>query len=108
LISESLARRRRVLGDDHPYTIWSMSDHAVVLVELGRLQDAEAVAREAISKAAVNPSLGPSHPLTKSCATNHARCLDKLGRKDDAEAVRREFGLHEPTTQPATQPASKP
>jgi hypothetical protein len=37
LHEEALAGYRRILGDDHPYTLWSISNLAATLTELGDL-----------------------------------------------------------------------
>jgi non-specific serine/threonine protein kinase/serine/threonine-protein kinase len=108
LLKQVVERSRRVFGEDHPDTVKFLSNYAAVLCTLGRFADAEPFAREAVTKAQVNPSLGPQHPQTRNCAAWHARSLDALGRHDEAAAVRNQFGLRRPATRASTRSVVPP
>jgi hypothetical protein len=103
-----MERRRRLLGENHPESLISMNNYAVVLRKLGRLAEAEPLAQQALAAARVHPSLGPKHRDTRSFASTYAKLVEELGRDTEAAAIRREFDLPNPTTSPAARPPTQP
>ena len=106
---------RGISGASPPRTGAGSSPHHLVAerlrdraVQTRPLRRSGGARREAITKAAVNPSLGPKHPLTKATPRTTPNVSTRLGRHAEAVTVRKEFGLPEPTTRPATQSATKP
>ena len=77
----------RLLGPEHPDTLTSRSNLAVVLDSLGRLEEAEAQQRAVLD--ARMRLLGPEHPDTLTSRSNLAVVLDSLGRLEEAEAQQR-------------------
>ncbi len=71
-------------GLDHPDTLASLSNLALVLHDLGRLEEAEAEDR-AVAEARQRV-LGPEHPDTLASRGNLALVLRDLGRLKDAQA----------------------
>jgi hypothetical protein len=77
LQEEALAGRRRVLGDDHPDTLLSMSNLAVVLAVMGDLTAARELQEETVS--AYRRVLGDHHPDTLRSMSNLAAIRRQLG-----------------------------
>jgi len=65
LCREALAMRRRLLDKDHADVAWSLYNLAYVLIELGNLDDAEAILAETLAKR--GSSLPDQHPIVSSC-----------------------------------------
>ncbi|WP_431946912.1 effector-associated constant component EACC1 [Micromonospora marina] len=101
---EVLNRRRLLFGDDHPQTLASMNNLAVVLQNQGDLEAAERLHRETYARA--GRVLGPEHPTTLSSMNNLAGALRDLGDLESAKnlyeqtlALRiRLYGPEHPTT----------
>ena len=97
---ESLAEKRRTLGDRHPDTLLSVNNLAVLLNDLGRqvgdlkmLREAEPLKREAL--AGCREVLGNRHPHTLASVANLADLLMQLAPADprainEAEPLARE------------------
>jgi tetratricopeptide (TPR) repeat protein len=83
----SVQKRTRTLGSEHPFTLNSRNNLAIVLKELGRLEEAEAEHRTVLE--ASTRILGPEHPSTLTSRNNHALVLKELGRLEEAEAEHR-------------------
>jgi serine/threonine protein kinase/Tfp pilus assembly protein PilF len=81
----ALAIRRRVLGEDHPDTIASLSDYATVLWSLGRAAEAQPLHEEALARR--RRVLGEDDPATIDSLNNCASVLEALGRAADAEPI---------------------
>ena len=75
---QALAVQRHKLGPDHPETLSSMNNLAVLYMFIGRLQDALKIHRELLSIR--QAKLGPNHVETISSMANIAVVLDRLGR----------------------------
>lgn len=75
------------LGPEHPDTLASRNNLALVLKSLGRLQEAEAEHRAV--RNALQRVLGPEHPHTLTNRNDLARVLRTLGRLAEAEAEHR-------------------
>ncbi|WP_262285512.1 tetratricopeptide repeat protein [Micromonospora sp. MA102] len=82
---EVLNRRRLLLGDDHPQTLASMNNLAVVLQNQGDLEAAERLHRETYARA--GQVLGPEHPTTLSSMNNLAGALRDLGDLNGAKRL---------------------
>jgi hypothetical protein len=102
---QTLALRRRVLGNDHGDTITSMFRLADLLMARDRPAEAEPLAREALECALAKSSYGSAHPATRTCARVLADALDALGRPEEARALRTKYPA--PTTAPSTAPGSQ-
>ena len=76
-----------MLGKEHPDTLASMNNLALVLKSQGRYNEAEAMHWRALElKEAV---LGKEHPDTLMSMNNLAVVLDSQGKYDEAEAMHR-------------------
>ena len=77
--------RKRVLGEEHPDTLSSMGNLAVVYYEDGRYVDAEALILEALE--IEKRILGEEHPDTLTSLGNLAVLYEATGRNADAEPL---------------------
>ena len=77
LDEDTLARRRRVLGEDHPDTLASASNLAVDLRDLGEDQAARELDEDTLARR--RRVLGEDHPDTLTSASNLAIDLRNLG-----------------------------
>ena len=75
---ETLAKRRRVLGDDHSSTLTSVANLGQLLLELGKLDEAAPLHREAMDRS--RRVLGDDHPTTLSTIDNMGRFLQAQGK----------------------------
>ncbi len=82
---EALEVSRRVLGDEHPGTLISKSNLALLLVELGNASEAERLAGEAVDGA--RTTLGPEHWFNGNFLGKHGRALAALERLGEAESA---------------------
>jgi tetratricopeptide (TPR) repeat protein len=78
-----------VLGDDHPDTLTSLSNYAVVLQGLGRFDEAEPMHKEAVERC--RRVLGEAHPQTLSCLNNYASMLSAQRRYSEAEPLQKDL-----------------
>lgn len=78
-----LAARLNVMSPEHPNTLSGHADLALVLCEMGRLQEAEAQHRIALDTRI--RLLGSEHPDTLSSRSSFAGRLRRLGRLEEAE-----------------------
>ena len=86
---DTLARRRRVLGEHHADTAGAINDLAVVLDRMGS-PDAEATYRLALER--FTALAGPDDPETLRVTGNLGQLLQRIGRYDEAERLlRRSF-----------------
>ncbi len=84
-LREALEIKRRVLGNQHPSTLVSLNNLAVLLQDQQQLAAAEPLFREAMEiKIRI---LGLDHPDTAISIDNLAMVLDKLGRRTEAESL---------------------
>ncbi len=88
LEQQSLAARRRVLGDDHSDTLLSMSNLGVYLNGLGKMTEAEAIYREAMDRS--RRVKGEEHPDTLTCIANTGSMLLDKSAPAEAEPFIRE------------------
>ena len=77
LAEDTLARRRRILGDDHPDTLSSANNLARVLRALGEVGQACRLADDTLTRR--REVLGTDHPSTLSSANNLVVDLAALG-----------------------------
>jgi hypothetical protein len=104
LAADTLARRRRVLGDDHPDTLSSANNLARVLRALGEVTQACRIADDTLTRRRV--VLGVDHPSTLSSANNLVVDLAAVGDHDRARRLaantlarrRRVLGENHPDT----------
>ena len=85
---EVLPTLRRIVGAEHPYTLVSSMNLALVLDDLGKHGEAETIHREVL--AVRRRVLGPEHQDTLTCCANWAVTLSSSGNHIDAEALLRE------------------
>jgi hypothetical protein len=91
LDQDTLERRRRTLGDDHPDTLASADNLASDLRELGEYEQARELDRDALDRR--RGTLGDEHPDTHRSARNLAADLKGLGDTERSAALLAEFGL---------------
>ncbi|MFE5685086.1 tetratricopeptide repeat protein [Streptomyces sp. NPDC056512] len=72
---DTLARRRRVLGEDHPDTLTSAGNLANRLAALGETEQSRTLAEEALARQ--RRVLGEDHPETLISAKNLALILQR-------------------------------
>ena len=85
LASHVLALDRAALGEEHPDTLASRGNLAIVLWQLGRLEEAEAELRAVLE--ICRRVLGEEHPHTLGSRNNLATVLRDLGRQEEAAAL---------------------
>jgi tetratricopeptide (TPR) repeat protein len=85
---EVLAVRRRVLGPEHPNTLWIAEKLASSLDDQGKYVGAETMYREVL--AVQRRVLGPEHLDTLMTACKMAFSLDNQGKHTEAETIHRE------------------
>ncbi|MFZ9691559.1 MAG: tetratricopeptide repeat protein, partial [Phycisphaerales bacterium] len=88
LQESALATRRRVLGDDGPDTLGSISNMGSLLLDQGRLSEAEPYAREALD--GFRRVLGDEHPDTLTAISKMGMLLRSQGKLSEAEPYYRE------------------
>ncbi|MFJ6843014.1 FxSxx-COOH system tetratricopeptide repeat protein [Streptomyces griseoluteus] len=82
IIEDTLARRRRDLGEDHPDTLQSANDLASTLRELGEYDTARRMLEDALERRV--RVLGEDHPDTLTSAGNLAGAFYSLGKLTEA------------------------
>ncbi|MEU1842412.1 FxSxx-COOH system tetratricopeptide repeat protein [Micromonospora sediminicola] len=85
LDEDTLTRRRRILGDDHPDTLTSAHNLANDLRQLGQHEQARALNEDTLTRR--RRILGDDHPHTLSSANNLAIALRELGQHEQARAL---------------------
>ena len=88
LQESALAKRRRVLGEEHPDTLISINNMGMLLQAQGKLAEAEPFCREALEIS--RRVLGEEHPDTLSTTNNMGFLLAAQGRIAEAEPYLRE------------------
>ncbi len=88
LQESALATRRRVLGEEHPDTLTSISEMGILLQGQGKLAEAEPYYREALEKR--RRVLGDEHPDTLISISNMDFLLQGQGKLAEAEPYGRE------------------
>src|SRR5206468_10113615 len=78
---EALAMQRRLLGDRHPDVAWSFYHVAGILLNRGKLVEAEAESREAVTKfTALAGKNKPVYPLALDLLTDVLRAEGKFAQ----------------------------
>ena len=72
----------KVLGEEHPDTLASMNDLAVVLRHQGKYEDAEQMHRQTLDL--MKKVLGADHPSTMASMYNLAIVLRQQGKYEEA------------------------
>ncbi|MCJ1231793.1 hypothetical protein MMC12_008472 [Toensbergia leucococca] len=85
LYKRALAGREEQLGPDHPDTLGTVENLAIVYRNKGRYDDAEELYKRAL--AGNEEQLGPDHPDTLRTVQNLANVYSNKGRYDDAEEL---------------------
>ena len=85
LVSNVLAARKKILGEEHAYTLWSMNDLARVLTTRQRTDEAIAI----LDKIApiVRRTLGEAHPGMSMTKANLTQAYMSAGQRGEAETV---------------------
>lgn len=83
---EALGLYEKVLGREHPDTLTSMNNLALVLDSQGKYEEAEQMHRETLGLC--EKVLGREHPSTLSSMNNLANVLDRQGKYEEAEQMR--------------------
>ena len=82
---EVLLCREKELGAEHPDTLKSVNNMALLLQSMGKLKEAEPLCKRAWE--AKEKTLGPDHPSTLISVTNMASLLQDMGKLDEAEPL---------------------
>jgi serine/threonine-protein kinase len=87
VLRETLARRKEMLGANHPQVALSMNRLAHFLVRKGAWKEAESLYRDSLLR--YQAAYPPSHPELLATKNNLAVLLQETGRFDEAEALYR-------------------
>lgn len=85
LCQDSLAIRRKLLGEDHVDVCWSLYNLAYVLIGRGRSTEALEYLALALSKRGSN--LPDEHPVVSSCLLLNGRALMLVGEYQEAKSA---------------------
>jgi tetratricopeptide (TPR) repeat protein len=88
LLERALETRRRVLGDEHPDTLKSLSQMGALLNHQGKRNEAMPYYREALDTS--RRVLGEDHPGTLAALSHLGSLLIDMGKKDEAAVYFRE------------------
>ena len=77
--------RKRILGPEHPATLYSMNNLALLYGSQGRDNEAETLFTQALE--IQKRILGPEHPKTLNTMFGLASVYVQLGRRDEAETL---------------------
>ncbi|KAL8873245.1 MAG: hypothetical protein Q9198_007058 [Flavoplaca austrocitrina] len=83
----ALDGREKVLGNEHPSTLTSVSNLASVLQDQGKYEEAEQMNRRALDGS--EKVLGKEHPDTLTSVSNLASVLQYQGKYEEAEQMNR-------------------
>ena len=108
---DTLRRCRRVLGPDHPTTLWAAAVQTLALVGLGEAEQARTLGEDTMQRS--RRALGPDHTTTLTAAAALTQALNQLGEaglaralgQDTLQRSRRVLGTENPLTQYVTQAA---
>jgi ornithine cyclodeaminase/alanine dehydrogenase-like protein (mu-crystallin family) len=89
LREDTLARCRRVLGNDHPETLRSVQDFTRALRHSGDYERARELDEDTLGR--YRRLFGDDHPHTLDAADTLAYDLDVLGRHAEADSLREQF-----------------
>jgi len=89
LLRDSLAGRRKVLGNDHEATIWSIMNLATLLQERSAFDESATLVSEALERSV--RALGPDQGTTMYARRFLRRQLARTGRVDEAIVVARDL-----------------
>ncbi len=99
VLSEDLALSTQLYGPDHPLTLASLNDFALLLEARGELKEAESLFRRALE--VQERTLGPEHRDTLALLNNLAQLLQGQGQLAEAEPLfRRALEVQERTLGP--------
>ncbi|GIK03993.1 hypothetical protein Aspvir_008068 [Aspergillus viridinutans] len=85
---QALELREKLFGREHPRTLDTMENIAIVLSEQGKYEEAEQMHRQALELK--RKALGEESPSTLKCKSNFAALLGYLGKYDEAEQMHRQ------------------
>jgi tetratricopeptide (TPR) repeat protein len=88
-----LEKRRELLGEDHPDTLWAVGNLAMTYYKLGRFMQAEELYALALEKH--RKLLGEDNPATIWIMRNLALTYCKLDKVPAAEELERLVAYHE-------------
>ncbi|KAK3166744.1 hypothetical protein OEA41_009869 [Lepraria neglecta] len=83
-----LEQKTCILGGQHPSTLTSMNNLALVLGSQGKYEEAEGIHRQTL--ALMESVLGKKHPSTLMSMNNLAGVLDRQGKYEEAEGIHRQ------------------
>ena len=88
MYERALEASERVLGAEHPDTLASVNGLALLLLDMGRFDEAEPLRRRSME--GMRKTLGQIHPSTANSVAGYAIGLMHLKRDDEAVAHARE------------------
>lgn len=77
----------KILGKNHPTTIWNLNNYALNIRETTDAATAEPLQKQVLAE--IRSALGPEHPNTLVALANYAETLSELGREHEAEAMKK-------------------
>ena len=85
LSGDSLALRRKLLGNEHPHIAYGLHNLAYIKAQRGNISEAESLYRQAL---ALDRKIhGSDHPNVASRCTNLASLLTRRGELEEAESL---------------------
>ncbi|HVZ93528.1 MAG TPA: tetratricopeptide repeat protein [Phycisphaerales bacterium] len=87
-LAAALEQERRIMGADHPETLYTRNYLAIVQERLGQMEEAEAGYREALEGR--RRRLGADHLFTLDSLSNLANLMRIVGRYEESEPLWRE------------------
>ena len=88
---DALCTREKALGPEHPFTLASMNNLALVLNSQGKYEAAEEMHRQVLELR--EKVLGPEHPDTLASMDNLTLVLDSQGKYEAAEEMQRHLAV---------------
>jgi tetratricopeptide (TPR) repeat protein len=88
ICEQVLEVQRRVLGDDHPSTLYSIGNLGTIYATQGKDEAAEPLLVESLKGR--REALGVEHPFTLNALKDMAEFYSDHGRTDEARALRQE------------------
>jgi tetratricopeptide (TPR) repeat protein len=82
-MNEVLERRKQLLGEEHPWTLWAVCNLVKVNIELGLLEESEKMLLKGIP--AAKRGLGDNHPGVLMGMGELAKVYSRQNRYDEAE-----------------------
>ncbi|HYI17875.1 MAG TPA: tetratricopeptide repeat protein, partial [Solirubrobacteraceae bacterium] len=90
LLEPLVADLERLHGAEHPNTLRTRNNLAIVLLDAGRAEEAIAILEPLVAD--LERAVGAEHPDTRGSRANLANAYEATGRTEDADRTRRPPG----------------